>query len=550
MGVSVFHRPEDNPDRKPLSKVEIRHTSVAISNYTRGDNPYMEKFLQVYDKGRFCQKDVAIYFDDKKNMVYLPSGIQRWFLEKHFGHHNITTKVYPDNYMKSKQIQMKTKPRDDVQIEAIDFCIGADRHPGNRTKNQIFLNLNTGKGKTYVMIAVSAYFSVKTAILMYAQSWINQWKECILEYTDTTEKEIYIIMGSWSIKKILTGQVDPRKYKYFLMTLSTLQEYGKENGWEEVHKLFKMLYIGLKIYDEAHMRPENIFLIDFYTDVFKTFYVTATPMLSDPYKNIVFQRAYSTVPKINLFNEKTDPHTDYQVIYFNSRPNAVDLSRCQTKYGFNIIWYANYLPTKPIYYHLLWVIMDDLIHKLSPTGKILIYIGTNQSIMMTYHWLKYMYPLHTIGIFTTIYSKEEKKEQLKKQIILSTTKSAGLAVDIKGLEFTLDIDDPAKSPVVVRQKLGRTRDWDTLFIDVIDVGFPALRRFAQERLKVFKKYARNMFPPINLTDVIIRDRLMRIRERDAAHLKQLQERENLKPVMQARKQVIVFKDDTYNTIQY
>ena len=530
-------------------KIEIRHSCIAISNYTRGDCPRLEQYLQVWDKGRFCYNDVGFYIDDKTRTLYLPAGIQRWVIQKNFPTERFFTKVYPDNYMKVKQIHLKYAPRDQIQTEAIDFCIGGEKYPGNRKANQIFLNLNTGAGKSYCIIAISAYFSIKTAVLMYAQSWLAQWRNYILEYTDTKQKEIYTILGTKSIERLLSGQVNHKPIKYYLISLGTIREYGDTHGWGKVRELFRFLYIGIKVYDEAHLQPENLLKIDFFTDVWKTYYVTATPMLSDTFKNIVYQRSFSTVPKIDLFNEKTDPHTDYQCIKFNSHPTAVDLNRCQSKYGFNIIWYANYLPTKREYYQVLWLLMDWVIRKLSTAGKVLIYIGTNQSIKLTYHWLKYMYPFHTIGIFTTLYGKEEKKKQLDRQIILSTTKSAGLAVDIKGLEYVIDLADPSKSAVVIRQKLGRTRDWDTLFIDVIDVGFPAIRRFAQERLKVFKKYARCIRPEVVLNDSVIRDNLMRIRRRDERILKQLQARKNLKEVMTIKKQVMVFKDEKYNYCQ-
>lgn len=532
--------------------IEIRHTSIVVDNYVRGDIVPLERYLQTYDKGRFCYNDVAFYIDHKNNKLYLPSGIQYWLLEKNFRYNGTISKKYsPDNYMKVNQIRLKTKPRDDTQREAINFCIGDGKYDVNRRSSQLFLNLNTGKGKTYVTIAVSAFFSIKTAILMYAQSWIQQWRDRILEYTDTKNDEIYTIIGSFSIQRLLNDMVDTKKIKYYLIGLDTLREYGKTNGWEAVHELFIKLHIGLKIYDEAHLRPENIFMIDFYTDVWKTFYVTATPMMSDPYKDRVFQRAYSTVPKINLYNEETDAHTDYLAILYNSHPSAVDLQNCRTNYGFNIIWYANYLPTRPNYYNMLWIVLEDFVFsKISKEGKVLIYIGTNNSIIRTYDWLKYTYPFYDIGIFTTLVKKEEKQQQLEKKIILSTAKSAGVAVDIKGLEFTVDICDPAKSQVIIRQKLGRTRDWDTLFIDVVDYGFPELRYYYQSKQKIFRKYARKILDPIRLTDMDIRDRLIRLRQKETMTLNQLNERENLKQVMCIRKQVMVFKDESKNGVQY
>ena len=546
-----FNTNFQNYQKRKDHTVEIRHSSIVISNFERGDMVEFEHLFQIYDRARFTYKDLAMYIDPNENKLYIPSGIDYFFLEKYFDRDKIYKKEKPTPYKQVKQIRLSTKPRDATQTEAINFCIGDGKYTNNRRANQLFLNLNTGKGKTYVTIAVSAFFSVKTAIIMYAQSWIEQWKERILDYTDTNPKDIYVILGNVSIRRLLNDSVDHRFIKYYLISMDTLTEFAKTDGWNAVHDLFAKLCIGIKVYDEAHLRPENIMMIDFFTDVWKTYYVTATPMLSDPIRNKVYQRVYKTIPKITLFDKEADTHTDYLAILYNSHPSPVDLQNCRTNYGFNIIWYANYLPTRPNYYNVLKLILDEFIlNKVSKDGKVLIYIGTNNAIMLTYNWIKYNYPFLDVGIFTTLVDKNEKRKQLEKKIILSTSKSAGVAVDIKGLEFTIDICEPGKSEVIVRQKLGRTRDQNTLFIDVVDCGFPELRSYYQQKQKIYKKYARNILDPIYLNDATIRDRLIDLRQREMIALNQYQQRENLKQVMSIRKPVMLFADQSKNTIQY
>ena len=513
------------------ARVEIRHTAILVYNYIRGENVNLEHYFQVFDKGRHSYQDVSLYIDKDTNTLYLPAGVQYWFINKHFGN-DIFRKVKPDTFAQVNQIKLRTRPRDPVQEEAIDFCVGGDRYPQNQRSSQIFLNLNTGKGKTYVMIATSAYYSVKTAIIMCSLSWMEQWRDRILEYTNTKEDEIYFISGLPSIVKLFKGIVDHKKVKYFLVSHDTLRAYGDKYGWNRVHELFKYLQIGIKVYDEAHLYPVNIFKIDYFSDVWRTYYLTATPMLSDPFKNVVFQRSFSTVPKINLFNEETDPRTDYQPVLYNSHPTALDLHNCQGPYGFNIIWYANYLVFKPAYYNVLWIVLDWIFETISKEGKILIYIGTNQAIQLTAYWIKYMYPDYSLGIFTSLTPKNEKKEQLDCKIILSTNKSAGAAMDIKNLEVTIDIDDPVKSPVLVRQKLGRTRDIHTTFFDIVDIGFPQLRYYYESKQKIYRKYASRVLEPIHLMDSEIRDRLIHIRAKEEAILKQASQRTNLIQVME------------------
>ena len=94
-----------------------------------------------------------------------------------------------------------------------------------------------------------------------------------------------------------------------------------------------------------------------------------------------------------------------------------------------------------------------------------------------------------VGIYTSIIPADKKKEQLDKKIILSTTKSAGAAMDIKGLVETVNLAEPFKSKVLAQQTLGRTRAVDTLYKDVVDTGFLYTKKFYDFKKPVFKKYA-------------------------------------------------------------
>ncbi len=129
------------------------------------------------------------------------------------------------------------------------------------------------------------------------------------------------------------------------------------------------------------------------------------------------------------------------------------------------------------------------------TGKTLIYIGTNRAIQTVYDWIIENYPelKDQVGIYTTlITNKIEKEQQLDKMIILSTTKSCGAAIDIKGLKMTMVLGEVFKSKVIARQSLGRTRDKDTTYIDFVDVGFDAVKGCYKAKKEIFEKYATSM----------------------------------------------------------
>lgn len=130
----------------------------------------------------------------------------------------------------------------------------------------------------------------------------------------------------------------------------------------------------------------------------------------------------------------------------------------------------------------------DKIRKLN--GKVLIYIGTNQSIVIVRDWIYQYYPdfIGDVGIYTTL-TTDNKEAELERKVILSTTKSCGAAIDIKGLKLTIVLAEPFKSPVLARQTLGRTRSENTLYFDIVDEGFFYIKKYYIAKQDIFEKYA-------------------------------------------------------------
>lgn len=513
-----------------MNKIETRHTCIIIHNYDMGDNESLERTFSIYDKLYHKYFPKGIYYDSEKKDLYLPSGIDLFYVIKSFGE-DIFRKVQPDPFDPITPIKLRYPPRDETQQKAIRFCVGEGEYPNNKRATQISLNLNTGIGKTYVAITVAAYFSVRTMMITSSLDWINQWREKILEYTNLNDDEVYIIAGSTSIAKLLNGMKDISKIKFFLCSHDTFKAYANKYSWEILGELFKKLKIGIKIYDEAHLNFDSICMIDFFSDVWKTYYLTATPMRSDNREDFIYQISFKNVPKISLFDEDNDPHTEYIAILFNSHPQAIDINQCQNAYGFDRIKYTNYLITRPNYFKILKVLMKIVQTKVSSDGRVLIYIGTNFAISITYNWLKFYYPEMSIGIFSSLVPKEEKRNQLNNKLILTTTKSAGAALDIPNLELTIILNEPFKSQVLARQTLGRTRAKNTMYVDIVDVGFKTLKFYYTTKKKIFSKYATRC-TEIQLSDFELNNRIMDIYREELDKIKEIQSKEGLKQVIE------------------
>lgn len=448
----------------------------------------MEKNFKIWNPVTHQYDDLGMFYDAENRYLYLPRGIDIWKIKHylHVSHHEV---VPPNDYKIIHGIGIKTGPRDDEQIEALRFMVGVEPYADNELLPQLSVNLSTGKGKTYCSIAMISYLKIKTAIITGSVTLLDQWKSEILKYTNLKPSDVVNISGSSMMNMILHNK--SRRISngdIFLITHGTIRSYCEQYGWDKLNDIFLSLGIGIKVIDEAHTNFANMLMMDFFSNVYKTFYVTATPKRSDWREDRIYQLSQKNIPFIDLFDENNDPHTDYLAIKFNSKPTPHQISACRNMYGLDRNKYVNYVTKQPNFYKALHIIMDIV---FKAKGRALFYIGTNEGILRVYRWLCENYPemVGEIGIYTSLLSKEQKLKEKNKKYLLSTTKSAGLGEHLEGLKVTVVLAEPFKSEVLARQSLGRTRDNNTLYIELVDMAFRQIQKFYYEKLRVFNKYA-------------------------------------------------------------
>lgn len=495
-----------------MPKIVVKHSRIEINNYEIGDCPKLEYFFRIFDPITHSYYFKGMEYNEETKILTLPRGLDISWLEYNLnGEAKLDTKYDEFEYV-SEPIMIKNLPRDDEQKEALRFILGKAEYTSNASKSQLSVNLNTGKGKTYVTVTAISYWLVRSMVIASTKGIIAQWKDRILEYTDIKPKEIYVIEGSNSIERLFAKDIS--QYKIFLASHGTLKSYGDRNGWDKITELFRYLKIGIKVYDEAHQNFDNILRIDFHTNTYKNLYLTATPKRSDRNEDQIYQLAFKNTPKIDLFKEDTDPHTQYMAIHFNSKPSPLIISKCKNKFGFNRLAYIDWVIGNERFLNFSYVLMDKVFNLTKDGTKALIYIGTNKAIMKFYQFLCDMFPMHKdeIGIYTSIIPDEEKEQQLEKRIILSTTKSCGAAMDIYGLKVTVVLAEPFRSEVLARQTLGRTRARDTVYIDCVDDGFFYTKSYFNSKKPIFNKYATKCIN-IVMNDIEIEDRIKSIEDK-------------------------------------
>lgn len=474
------------------AKVILTNSAIIVNDYNLGDSPSLEYNFKIYDPVIHTTILVGMYYKEDTKQLYLPRGIDISYVMKKLESRNTTdfpyeyTVAHSHGYARIDNAQLKYGPRDDRQIEALKFMLCKDKYVYNQAKSQFAVNLPTGAGKTYCSTATISYLGIRSIIITAQSGILEQWKKAIVSYTNFYPENIYKLEGSAPINRILSGNSRHMNHPVYLVTHSTLKSYGDTYGWDQVGKLFEILKIGIKFYDEAHQNFTNMAMIDFFTNVYRTYYVTATPNRSNKDEDRIYSLYMRSVPSVNLFDEDNDPHTKYIPIRFNSNPRPADIIACRNAYGLDRMKYIDYLTKNENF----WMMFDYIFNMVEKQGgRVLFYIGTNDAILKIRNRILMYYPEYEddIGIYTSL--SENKQVEREKRFILSTTKSAGAGEDIKGLKYSVVLAEPFKSDVLARQTLGRTRDDHTYYIELVDLGFKQTQNFYAAKKPIFNKYA-------------------------------------------------------------
>ena len=476
-------------------KMILHNSAIEITDCEPTDYPTLLRSFSIYDPLYHKSFPVGYYYDSENRRLFLPRGIDSDYVRRKVesvmdGDERFSSNVVHGHKFEyvTKKIKMKFLPRDKTQEEALRFILCKDKYRPNSSSSQFGLYLNTGKGKTFISTCAISYLGIRSMIITSQSGILDQWRERIEEYTDINDSEIVKIEGGPMINRILEGKSSIDDKSIYLCTHSTLQTFGSSHGWDKVGELFKKLGIGIKIFDEAHQNFQNMALIDFATrDVWRTYYVTATPARSDRQEDKIYKLYMKNIPSINLFNPEVDPHTNYIAIKYNSCPRPADINFCKNSiYGISNPSYIAYI----IKNERFWIMFDYIFSLIYQSGgKALFYIGTNAGIEKVYERIVSTYPelQYDVGIYSSI--NPNKAEAKNKKYILTTTKSAGAGEDIPHLRFSVVLAEPFKSEVLARQTLGRTRDPNTIYLELVDVGFKQLVNYFNSKKSTFSKYA-------------------------------------------------------------
>lgn len=462
----------------------VNHTSMIIPNYQLGDCEKLEGLLSVWDGVTFSFKPIGYHYED--NTLYIPRALDVNYVGKLLNRRPVIN--YESDKRETTSIRLTVPPKNDLQNKSISFLLGLRTFSHTAKKSQLALTLSTGSGKTYCMTACICQMKTKAMIMTHNDNIKLQWIESFASFTDIHPSEIMNLEGSKSIKKVLKEK--NRKYKVYIANRQTINSYAKRNGWNAVRELFKELGIGVKVYDEAHIEFATIMKIDFFTNVYKTFYLTANFERSDPGENRLFKLAFKNIEK---YGEESKEILKKNIIYvpvlFDSNPSYVDKTSMKGRYGLDRNKYSIYLTENSYYQHVLKTMFEKFSKLFEDINGKLMFFST--SIAATEAVKKIIETAYDVNVqlYNSTLTDEEKDIALESTFISSTPKSLGTGTDIPNLRVVIN-SEPYKSAVTANQNSGRLRYHNdekfSFYVELIDMGFDECKRLYKARKKTLE----------------------------------------------------------------
>lgn len=464
-------------------------THYEILDYELGDFPELERELTYYNK--IMHKKIPKYFyDGFAKTLYVPKGYDEAKLVVWNG--KPVTYIDEYNAYERADFKMVLPPKNDEQKLAIDYLVGAGVYESTRNVPQKILIMPPSRGKTYCAVSAIQRLRMRALIIVRTRSLKNQWIDRIKAYTNIHPQMVVDISSSDILKAYLYGEC-PLDYKQmiFVVTRSLLMSFCKSYGMLSLNDAFKTLAIGIKIIDEVHQEYERTLYIDYFTNVRKTFYLTATFAQSEYLNNLIFQRAFNLTQKLQF--KVTDRHIIYIAILYNSHPNALIREQVMMKDKFDRFKYIDYQIDAGYMVDAMTYCINYYLRSGEKRGKTLILSSKHTSC----DYFKELAEELVGDLYTTcaFYTGNKVDDYKVYDIISATPQMLGTGEDIPYLRYLFNTE-PGRSLPNLDQFSGRLRPYvdeegeaPTVYIEFVDKGFGKVYSWYKNRKKLMDKKA-------------------------------------------------------------
>lgn len=319
-------------------------------------------------------------------------------------------------------------------------------------------------GKTFISLYSISELGFKPLIVTPSTLLKNQWIENL--------QDLGVDKG-----EIATDIYQSPNCKFCVVTISSLENAIRDD-WHGLKAVLDEAGFGIKVIDEAHLHLKGMLKFDAICNIRYNWYLSATLGRSDAAEDRILNQALADAERF----VGDDKYIEYQkkyvdiylqdIYYYPSSRLCQDYFRYGTKGLVRASYYRmlmNYKGGKPFLNNIITCIRR--IKGIVTEGKILVLVPLLDIIDKLKIELQNdpYFNKYSIGDVDGSMNISEKRKALENDIILSTSMSMGVGVDVSDLASVINFDQYA-SPIITEQIFGRLRDRgkQTYYVDICD----------------------------------------------------------------------------------
>jgi superfamily II DNA or RNA helicase len=427
--------------------------------FVKRGRKWVKEIVRVFAGSTRTRSEINIHRNDETRLMrYLENqGIKPAQI------HIIDHPMYTPQSVAFRYIDQRTAR--DYQAPIIEYICA----PG-KTK---VVTLDPGRGKTFITLAAMARLGVRTMLLIKA-GYIDQWVASLNEAFEFEVDALCVVRGQKALQNLMRlAQNDQLTASVIVCSNSTYQQYLKQYerfGHQLVevgypfnpHAFFEQLRIGLRVVDELHETFHFNFRLDCYTHVPKTLGLTGTLFSDKPFIERMQVLAYP--PHERYLEPEPDVHIavyglKYRIDNVNQRLRYINKT---LKTYSHIRFEQSILKNQGLLSQYLAMISDIVYKRYARSReegqRMVIYFSTVAFCNEATAYLSAQHPALSVKRYV---SEDEYEGLFDHDVLVSTLKSLGTAMDIPGLRVILMTDalSSVQANVQAAGRLRRLKDW-------------------------------------------------------------------------------------------
>ena len=446
---------------------------IRITPYTPGQCIELEKMCSFYDKV-YHRRVFTTGFPVPDEDMFLTYNIKKGFLRAWFPDYRIVD-IKPDRRRPyyHNELNPDVKLREN-QMEILNQ-IALSNDP------ELYVNVPTAFGKTFLGVVYAVTGKHRCMITCNSVKILDQWENTIDDITEGGRARVLRIQGAKCIDQIISGEINPNDYDFFLITPMSLTTYATSHSYMALRDMIDKLCISLRIVDEAHLQIAATVKVNAISNVPQTLYLSADATRGNTNAKRSFRDVFARTRFITMSDEELQKLKHVVAIFttYDSSPTDADIHEIQGgPYKWSHFKYSKYEWRKQITQSKVVMLINEILEKTNycPHYKILILLQEISHVDELTESLKSLYEGKlTVGRYHSKVSKEEKSETLASDVIVSIYGSFAVGVDVVNPEIRYVISTIPVDEVNSNQAAGRCRpiEGKTSFIWFLyDIGFP------------------------------------------------------------------------------